>query len=108
MLPRKNRLPVRSIIKSMFKTGQWRQGRVWRLLTAQSNSIFPRLALIIPKKIITKSVTRHRIKRIVLENIRVQFLPKLPQNTDYLFILKKEAKNCSESELLKDVQFLCQ
>lgn len=108
MLPKQYRLPLRTELTRVKKTGQLVAGKFFGLLVAPQSpevgSGFPRLsarqarlAFIVSKKIHLKSIQRNKVRRFLREAAR-QLLPKFRPGFNFVFLAKKTilGKNFAE------------
>ena len=60
-------------------------------------------AFIVSKKIAKSSVVRHQVKRKLADAIQ-SYLPRLPKNTELVFLAKQKAITSGKEELGREVE----
>lgn len=63
----------------------------------------PAYAFLVSKKISSKSVVRHAVKRKLADAV-APFLPRLPQNIQLVFLAKQKAAAATRRELQAEVE----
>ncbi len=108
MLPRKNRLPLRQEFLQVQKNGQ-RIDSVSFGLTFRVNPTrvgdAAQAAFIVTKKIDSRSVVRHRVKRKLVHAL-APLLSSLPSNLDLIFFAKTVATTRQVSELKAEIELV--
>lgn len=82
MLPKKNRLPVQSVVN---KKGRIYRGALLTIKVFSTTLPLSRFGVVISKNLIKKATERNRVKRIIFESARI-VLNKWP-TADYLVIV---------------------
>lgn len=116
MLPKQNRLSLKTEFNRIKKRGKLFQGKLFSLLVTdqrqKTKDQGPKFAFIISKKIHKRATKRNRARRLLSEAIRF-FLPKIKEGVDGVFLAKKpiigkefvEVKTEAE-EILKNANLL--
>ena len=102
-LNKKNKLKLKSKITEIFQNKKSLQSLPLKLLYKKlnDNEVY-KVAFFIPKKYIRLAVNRKRVKRLLVENFRLEY-PKLQNSTKYNFIFIWESKKIPN---FKEVQTL--
>lgn len=104
MLPKKNRLPLRTELKRVKKEGRLIQGKLFSLQLSQSNKNQPaRFGFIISSKVHKKAVKRNRIKRLLSETL--MDLGVKP-GFDLVFLTKRKIADANRSEIETEIRKL--
>lgn len=92
MLPKQDRLPLRTEFARVKRVGRVFPGNLFGLLVApqlpEAKNNSPRIAFIVSKKIHLKANRRNRVRRLMREAVRA-LLPKFRPGWDYIFLAKK-------------------
>ena len=94
MLPRKNRLSLRTELHRIQKEGKIYHSPFFGLLVNKRSEIKDqrlesRFGLIVSKKVHKRAVKRNRVKRLLRESVRL-LLPKVKPGFDAVFLTKKK------------------
>jgi len=110
MLPRKNRLPLRTELKRLKRDGKIIQDKYFSLLLNQPSITTniqlnqpSRFAFVVSKKIDKRATRRNRIKRLISEAIR-QLLPETKTGTEGIFYVKKAIIDKNLEEIKNEVK----
>ncbi|MEK7525020.1 MAG: ribonuclease P protein component [Patescibacteria group bacterium] len=109
MLSQPNRLSLRTDRIRLEKEGVTRHSPLFIVVSAPSSLAAdapPRFALLVSKKLAPLSVTRHRLKRLITEIIRLN-LNQFPQGKDFLIIPKKNIFSSTHEQIISDLKQLC-
>lgn len=87
MLPKQNRLPLRTEFSRVKKESQMIHGKFFSLLLAPSNKP-PRFAFIVSKKIDKRATQRNHIRRLLAESVQSHLLG-IKKKADVVFLVKK-------------------
>ena len=88
MLPKINRLPLRTELKKIKLEGRLIQGKYFSLLIRKRHDLQPsRFAFIVSKKVHLKSSQRNRVRRLLSEATK-NILPKIELNLDGVFLVR--------------------
>ena len=90
MLPKENRLPLRTEFLRLKKEGLYCSSQNFNLLyvVEKDEIASPRFAFVVSKKIDKRAVIRNRIRRHLSEAI-YPLLPKLKKGTSGIFLVKR-------------------
>ncbi|MGB9706478.1 MAG: ribonuclease P protein component [Microgenomates group bacterium] len=107
MLPKQNRLPLKTEFERVRKNGKLFQGESFSLLVVArrltSNDQRPKFAFIISKKIHPRATKRNRAKRLLAEAVRV-FLPQIRGGVEGVFLAKKAIVGKGFGEIKNEVE----
>ena len=107
MLPKQNRLPLRTELKRLKKEGRLFQGKLFGLLVGRSHPLGEpsRFAFIISTKIHKRAVKRNRAKRLLSEAIK-DLLPQIKSGFDVVFLAKKNLIEANLWQIKKEISLL--
>lgn len=98
------RLRKNSQFRSVYKKGKSSSDKLLVLYLIKNKENTTRVGVSVSKKV-GKSVTRSRIKRLVLENYRL-IKGDIPKGYDIIFIARVSSKDRSYDEIGKSVKYL--
>ncbi len=93
----RNRLKEKAQISNVFNNSKKIKTPFYSLLFCENNLSFPRLAIVIKKAFVAKSVQRNKIKRIVKESFRLN-QHQIPSN-DIIFYAYTNINKLTSKEL---------
>lgn len=103
MLPKINRLPLRTEFKRLKKEGVMVSGPLFSLLAADSKTEKPPLfAFIVSKKIDKRATARNRVRRLLSEAVW-EILPRVRPGAEGVFLTKKSIIGRDLEEIKKNV-----
>ncbi|MFA4930862.1 MAG: ribonuclease P protein component [Patescibacteria group bacterium] len=106
MLPAANRLTKRQDFQSILKNGRSGWARYFTIKYQVSDANQPaRFGFIVSTKVSKLATRRNHIKRLLRENIRVSFLPKLKRNIQAVIIAKKEIIDKDYHQINQDLTY---
>jgi len=105
MLPKQNRLPLRTELKRVKREGRLFQGKLFGFLLALSDKTQNRFAFIISTKVHKKAVKRNHARRLLSEAIR-ELLPQMKSGFDGVFLAKKSLIEADFSEIKQEMILL--
>lgn len=106
MLSRKNLAPLKKDFSRIRRNGKNYDSPSFGLLVSyQTEAPEPQCAFIVSKKIDKRSVVRHEVKRKLADAI-TSFLPRLPKNTELVFLTKQKAALTTKEELIKEMDVI--
>ena len=105
MLPKQNRLPLRTEFKHLRKEGKIFQGKLFGLLLSPSPKAQNRFAFIISTKVHKKAVRRNHARRLLSEAIK-EFLPQIKPGFNGVFLAKKTLIDADYSQIKKEMSLL--
>ncbi len=101
MLKKKYRFHSRGGVRNVYQKGKTIRSPKISLVYTENTRGFIRVAVVVSKKVEKLAVNRNKIRRRVYEAIRLNY-NKLPQATDYVFVVfSREIKKMEFSELKK-------
>ncbi len=107
MLPKENRLSLKTEFARIRKNGRLFQGNLFSLLAVnqglKTKDQQPKFAFIISKKIHRRATKRNRARRLLTEAVRV-FLAKIKPGTEGVFLGKKMIIGKYFSEIKSEVE----
>lgn len=92
MLKRINRLQSPELFKDVFKTGNQITNKLFWIIYKKNNLSYPRIGIIVSKKISKLATTRNNLKRKIRNSAR-ELLPYLIKNLDLIIVAKKPILN---------------
>lgn len=102
MLPKIYRLRLKKDFDRIFKKGKFVGQRFFTLGYIANDLEFSRFAVVVPKKVSKKAVTRNLIKRRAVEIIRLN-RSKVKSGFDLAFLAKTEVKDKKYKEIKEDL-----
>jgi ribonuclease P protein component len=105
VLPKQNRLPLRTEFKRLRKEGQIFQGKLFGLLLSPSLKTPSRFAFIISTKVHKKAVQRNHARRLLSEAIK-EFLPQIKPGFNGVILAKKALIEANLSQIKQEVSVL--
>jgi ribonuclease P protein component len=106
MLPKKNRLSLKTEFNRLKKEGKIFQGKFFGLLVAKNQgSTPPRFAFIVSNKIHKKANKRNKVKRLLREATR-DFLLQVKPGTEGVFLAKKTILEASYPQIKQEIDDL--
>jgi len=107
MLPKQNRLYLKTEFGRIQKRGRIIQGKLFSLLFLNQRLLTitqqPRFAFIVSKKIDKRAIKRNRVKRLLSEAVRL-FLPQIRQGVEGVFLAKKEILGKEFAEIKNETE----
>jgi ribonuclease P protein component len=107
VLPKENRLSLKTEFARIRKNGRIFQGKLFSLLVVDqkltTNDQRPKFAFIISKKIHRRATRRNRARRLLTEAVRV-FLAKVKPGVEGVFLGKKMIIGKDFSEIKSEVE----
>lgn len=107
MLARKNLIALKKEFSRIKSSGKMYDSLSFGLLISYhlstTNHQLPTCAFIVSKKIAKSSVVRHQVKRKLSDAV-ASFLPRLPKNTELVFLAKQKAIVTSKEELKTEIE----
>ncbi|MBI3559380.1 ribonuclease P protein component [Candidatus Gottesmanbacteria bacterium] len=109
MLPRKNLIALKKEFSRIKASGKMYDSPSFGLLVSYqppaTSRQQPACAFIVSKKIAKSSVIRHQVKRKLADAIQI-YLPRLPKNTELVFLAKQKATLATLTELKTEIKVL--
>lgn len=103
MLPKKYRLADRQMFGEILSKGGRINGNFFLLTSLHTaGTEWPRVGVIISKKISKKAVVRNRIKRVVYDSVR-KFLEEVSKENTLVFLAKKPVAEATSEEVSSDI-----
>lgn len=102
MLARKNLIALKKEFSRIKASGKMYDSVSFGLLVSYGANR-PQCAFIISKKNAKSSVVRHQVKRKLSDAVQ-SFLPRLPKNTELVFLAKQKAITSSPAELKTEIE----
>ena len=103
MLAKKNRLTRNKDFDRVFKQGKSAYGQFLGFKIGKNEDAKARVAVIVSKKVSKRAVKRNRLKRQLLEIIRIDWLNKLA-GLDLMIICLPAAKDANVEQLGAEVK----
>ncbi len=109
MLPKINRLPLRTDFSRLKKQGKIIHGNYFSLLFVNQgeNGQPPRFGFIVSKKVCPKAVDRNKARRLLQEGVGA-YLDNIQLGTEGVFLTKKTIKGASLVQLKTETQKIIQ
>ena len=107
MLPKIYRLPLKTELNRLKKSGQIFQAKFFGLLLSRQNSVadVSRFAVIVSNKIDKKAVKRNKIRRLIYEALW-GLRPKIKNGVEGVFLVKKNINQATFSEIKNEIEKL--
>lgn len=102
MLPKTYRLRLKRDFDRVFKKGKFVGQKLFTLGFAANKLAVSRFAVVVPKKVSKKAVTRNLVKRKTTEIIRLK-RNKIKNGFDFVFVAKPEAKGKKYKEIEEEL-----
>ncbi len=108
MLPKQDRLPLRTELKRVQKEGKIYQSPFFGLIVnkrqvTSDKEDASRFGFIVSKRISRKAVERNRVKRLLSEAVR-RLLPRIKLGWEGVFLAKKTILGRGFKEVLREVE----
>lgn len=103
MLARKNLVPLKKEFPRIRKEGKIYDCPSFGLVVAYGTGSGPRASFIVSKKIDTRSVVRHEVKRKLADAVS-PFLPNLNNSVELVFLAKQKAVESNSHELKVEIE----
>lgn len=101
MIPRKNLIALKKEFSRIKASGKMYDSLSFGLLINYGSNVL-QCAFIVSKKIAKSSVIRHQVKRKLSDAIQ-SYLPRLPKNTELVFLAKQKAITSGREELGREI-----
>lgn len=102
MIARKNLIALKKEFSRIKASGKVYDSLSFGLLINYGSSL-AQVAFIVSKKIAKSSVVRHQVKRKLSDAV-APLLPRLPKNTELVFLAKQKAITSSPAELKIEIE----
>ncbi|SRR6056297_248807 len=106
MLKKKNRLKNKKDFEKIFKQGESFKNKFLIVKIDENKLNFPRIGIVVSKKVSKRSVVRNKIKRRLREIVKEKIKKLKNKKIDCIFIVLPEARNKNFKETEKVVENL--
>ncbi len=105
MLPKKNRLNIRTYFSVIRGTGKKLSSNYFSFYYRQKKDAIsnPQINIVVSKKVAKSAIKRNRMRR-VLHTAMLPLLPKIPTNTQGIFFVYKDFSNIKTQELQEIIE----
>lgn len=99
MLPKKNRLNIRTYFSAIRGTGKKLSSNYFSFYFRQNDTISnPQINIVVSKKVAKSAIKRNRMRR-ALHTSMLPLLDRIPSNTQGIFFVYKDFSNIKTQEL---------
>lgn len=103
MLPKKQRVTTK-VLQQIFSSGRKKYFPEFKIYYQDNVYSYPRISVIVPKKLIKKAVVRNQIKRRIRHVLNSLIKENKIKPKDYLFVLKSiKLQNESSADIKEKI-----
>lgn len=103
MLPRENRMTKKTDFEAVLADGRIKQGRLFGIAVKyQDDTAFPKVGIIVSKKISKLATRRNRIRRLLRESVKKR-AGTLPKGGRFVILAKRSLLGASREDIDKEL-----